>query len=107
MLGTRIDSSVVVVECAFSVNLTALTIEQVLNKRHRLAEEMAAGMVLEVTHPGREPGYPHEGGADAALQAQAPAVALPGSGWTKAYMLGPLIPQVHARKVARERNMSM
>ena len=48
VLSTRIEGSVVVVVCAFSVNLTALTIEQVLNKRHRLVKDMADGMVLEV-----------------------------------------------------------
>ena len=48
VLDSRIDSTVVVVECAFSVNLTALTLEQVLNKRRKLVQDMGAGMVLEV-----------------------------------------------------------
>jgi hypothetical protein len=30
VLSTRIDSSVVVIECTFSINLTALTLEQVI-----------------------------------------------------------------------------
>ena len=47
MLGTRIDGTVVVIECAFSINLTALTLEQVLNKRHKLVKDTASGMALE------------------------------------------------------------
>ena len=48
MLGTRIDGTVVVIECAFSVNLTALTLEQVLNKRYKLVEDTVSSMVLEM-----------------------------------------------------------
>lgn len=48
VLSTRIDDSVVVIECTFSVNLTTLTIEQVLNKRHRLLKDMSHNIVLEV-----------------------------------------------------------
>ena len=49
VLSTRIDDSVVVIECAFNVNLTTLTIEQVLNKRHRLLKDMSQNIVLEVS----------------------------------------------------------
>ena len=48
MLGTRIDGTVVVIECAFSINLTALTLEQVLSKRHKLVEDTVSNMVLEM-----------------------------------------------------------
>ena len=48
MLGTRIDGTVVVIECAFSINLTALTLEQVLSKRHKLVKDTISSMVLEM-----------------------------------------------------------
>ena len=48
VLSTRVEGSLVVVECGFSVNLAALTLEQVLNKRHKLVREMAGGIVLDV-----------------------------------------------------------
>ena len=48
MLGSRIDGTVVVIECAFSINLTALTLEQVLNKRHKLVKDAVSNMVLEM-----------------------------------------------------------
>ena len=48
MLGSRIDGTVVVIECAFSINLTALTLEQVLNKRHKLVKDTSFSMVLEM-----------------------------------------------------------
>ena len=48
VLGSRIDGTVVVIECALSINLTALTLEQVLNKRHKLVKDMGDGMVLEL-----------------------------------------------------------
>ena len=48
MLSTRIDGSVVVVQCAFNVNHVNLTLEQVLHKRHRLVNEMSQNIVLEV-----------------------------------------------------------
>ena len=48
MLGTRIDGTVVVIECAFSINLTALTLEQVLSKRHKLVKDTIFSMVLEM-----------------------------------------------------------
>ena len=35
-----VDGSVVVIECAFSVNLTALTLEQVLSKRRKVVADM-------------------------------------------------------------------
>ena len=48
VLDTRIDGTVVVIECAFSINLTALTLEQVLNKRHKLVKDAVSNMVLEM-----------------------------------------------------------
>ena len=48
MLGTRIDGTVVVIECAFSINLTALTLEQVLSQRHKLVTDTIFSMVLEM-----------------------------------------------------------
>ena len=42
VLGTRIDGSVVVIICDFSVNLTALTLEQVLGKRRKVVKVCAA-----------------------------------------------------------------
>ena len=48
VLDTRINGSVVEIICDFSVNLTALTLEQVLNKRQKLLKDMGEGMVLEV-----------------------------------------------------------
>ena len=48
VLATRIEGSLVVVQCGFSVNLASLTLEQVLNKRHKLVREMAGGIVLDV-----------------------------------------------------------
>ena len=38
VLGTRIDGSVVVIICDFSINLTALTLEQVLGKRRKVVK---------------------------------------------------------------------
>ena len=35
VVDTRVDGTVVVIECAFSINLTAMTLEQVLNKRFK------------------------------------------------------------------------
>ena len=40
VLGTRIDGSLVVVECAFSINLSALTLEEVLGKRRKVVRDM-------------------------------------------------------------------
>ena len=40
VLRTRVDGSVVVIECAFSINLTALTLEQVLSKRRKVVRDM-------------------------------------------------------------------
>ena len=47
---TRIDGNVVVVECEFSINLTALTLEQVVGKRLKLLKDMSDGMAVEVAH---------------------------------------------------------
>ena len=40
VLRTRVDGSVVVIECSFSINLTDLTIEQVLGKRQKIVRDM-------------------------------------------------------------------
>ena len=40
--GSRIDRSVVVIQCAFSINLTALTLEEVLGKRRKVVADMCA-----------------------------------------------------------------
>jgi len=47
VLGTRTDSSILIVEVTFSVNLTALTLEQVLGKRKGLVENMMKDMRSE------------------------------------------------------------
>ena len=38
VLGTRIDGSIVVIVCDFSINLTALTLEEVLGKRRKVVK---------------------------------------------------------------------
>ena len=45
VLDTRIDGSVVEIICDFSINLTALTLEQVLGKRRTLIDQMAEQQV--------------------------------------------------------------
>ena len=68
MLGTRIDSTVVVIECAFSINLTALTLEQVLTKRHKLVKDTLSSMVLEMRmQSGDESADRLEGALDAGV----------------------------------------
>ena len=46
----RVDGSVVVIECAFSVNLTALTLEQVLSKRRKVVEDMCEQLAIRARH---------------------------------------------------------
>ena len=46
----RVDGSVVVIECAFSVNLTALTLEQVLSKRRKVVEDMCEQLAIKARH---------------------------------------------------------
>jgi len=48
VLSIRMEGSVVIIECAFSVCLVTRTLEQVLNKRHGLVKEMGNNIVLEV-----------------------------------------------------------
>ena len=48
VLNVRVDGSVIIIECAFSINLTALTLEQVLEKRLKFVRDLAANMFLEV-----------------------------------------------------------
>ena len=57
VLDTRIDGTVVEIICDFSINLTALTLEQVLGKRRALIDQMAVQQAevvrrrLEVRRP--------------------------------------------------------
>ena len=46
--GSRVEGAVQVYEVTLTVNMASLTIEQVLNKRHKLVREMAGGIVLDV-----------------------------------------------------------
>ena len=48
VLGTRVDGGVVVIECAFSINLTALTLEQVVSKRRKVASDLCDSLLLEL-----------------------------------------------------------
>ena len=45
VLSTKIDGSVVLIECDFSINLTALTLEQVQGKRRNLIDQMSEQIV--------------------------------------------------------------
>jgi len=47
VLRSRIDSSVIVIECTFSINLTALTLEQVYTF-HIAAEQLSNSLRLSV-----------------------------------------------------------
>ena len=47
VLNTRIEGSAVVIECALSINLTALTLEQVLGKRQKLVADMCEQLALK------------------------------------------------------------
>ena len=68
VLGSRIDGTVVVIECALSINLTALTLEQVLNKRHKLVKDAVSNMVLEMRmQSGDESADLLEGNLDAGV----------------------------------------
>ena len=49
LLGTRVDGSVLVIESAFSVNLTSLTLELVLGKRRKVVAARAASILCERT----------------------------------------------------------
>ena len=53
VLHTRIDGSVVVIECSFSINLTALTLEQVLSKRRKVVEDMCEQLAIRARHAAR------------------------------------------------------
>jgi len=48
VLRTYIQGSVVVIECEFSINLSALTLEQVTGKRKKLIADMGLQMAVEV-----------------------------------------------------------
>ena len=50
VLGTRIDGTVVVIECSFSVNLMALTIEQVIGKMQAKHISLVSTMLGELKH---------------------------------------------------------
>ena len=47
VLRTRIEGSAVIIECALSINLTALTLEQVLGKRQKLVADMCDQLALK------------------------------------------------------------
>ena len=51
VLRVRIEGSVVVIECGLSINLSSLTLEQVLGKRKKLLSDMGTAMVAEVRGP--------------------------------------------------------
>ena len=61
VLDTRIDGSVVEIICDFSINLTALTLEQVLGKRRTLIDQMAEQQVEPVKLRLKEYGKEEEG----------------------------------------------
>ena len=61
MLSTRIDGSVVVIECNFSINLTALTLEQVLGKRRNLIDQMSEQIVDQLKQLLKGTGYAEQG----------------------------------------------
>jgi len=46
--STRVEGRVLVVEVRANINLNALTIEQVIAKRHRLITNMAEGIEFEL-----------------------------------------------------------
>ena len=45
--GVRVESSVLVIESRLSINLNALTIEQVISKRHRMVKELCSNLIRE------------------------------------------------------------
>ena len=47
VLNTHIDGSVIVIACSFSINLTALTLEQVLGKRRKVVEDMCEQLAVK------------------------------------------------------------
>ena len=61
VLSTRIDGSVVVIECDFSINLTALTLEQVLGKRRNLIDQMSEQIVDQLKQLLKGTGYAEHG----------------------------------------------
>ena len=61
VLSTRIDGSVVVIECDFSINLTALTLEQVLGKRRNLIDQMSEQIVDQLKRLLKGTGYAKQG----------------------------------------------
>ena len=48
VLNTAVDGRTLIVHVGLSLNLVAATLEQVLNRRHKLLSDMAKGMRLEV-----------------------------------------------------------
>ena len=61
VLSTRIDGSVVVIECDFSINLTALTLEQVLGKRRNLVDQMSQQIVDQLKQLLKGTGFAEQG----------------------------------------------
>ena len=50
VLKTRIDGSVVVIECDFNINLAALTLEEVLGKRRKVVKDMCDQLAVKERH---------------------------------------------------------
>ena len=50
MLRTRIDGTVVVIECDFNINLAALTLEEVLGKRRKVVKDMCDQLAVKERH---------------------------------------------------------
>ena len=48
MRGSRVEGTVQIYEVALTVNLTSLTIEQVIGKRKKMLVDMGAGINAEV-----------------------------------------------------------
>ena len=58
--GTRVDGSVLVVEVKLSVNLTSLTLEQVMGKRKKLVQDAVDAAVLDLREKMRHDDNPSE-----------------------------------------------
>ena len=76
VLGTRIEGAVLVVEARLSINLNALTIEQVISKRRKMVGDMCIAMQAEILHEARsEPSWAQLASAAVPLLPQLAATA--------------------------------
>ena len=76
LLGTRIEGAVLVVEARLSINLNALTIEQVISKRRKMVGDMCIAMQAEILHEARsEPSWAQLASAAVPLLPQFTATA--------------------------------